>query len=70
VPRDDRDKSEFATRRAATDNVIAERHAGFDLAAQDITPKSHRPSFSVVGEGSKTANQAYLDGYAKINWKK
>jgi hypothetical protein len=49
--------------------VLAERHAGFDLAAQDRTPKSHRPSFSVVGEGSKTANQAYLDGYAKINWK-
>jgi len=47
---------------------MAERHAGFDLAAQDITPKSHRPSFSVVGEGSKSANRAYQEGYAAINW--
>ena len=70
MPRDDRDKSEFATRRAATDQALAERHAGFDLAAQDITPKYHRPSFSVVGEGSKTANAAYQKGYEAINWMK
>lgn len=70
MPRDDRDKSEFATRRAATDTQLAERHAGFDLAAQDITPKYHRPHFAVVGEGSKSANQAYQEGYERIDWSK
>jgi hypothetical protein len=69
VPRDDRDIAKSNCRRADTDREMASRHAGFDRAAQDITPKYHRPSFSVVGEGSKTANRAYLDGYAKINWK-
>ena len=70
MPRDSQDKAAFATRRAATDQTMAERHAGFDRAAQDITPKYHRPSFSVVGEGSKSANQAYQDGYARIDWSK
>ena len=66
----EQDKRQLGERRTATDSVLAERHAGFDLAAQDITPKSHRPSFSVVGEGSKTANQAYQEGYASIDWSK
>ena len=66
----DQDKRQLSERKTATDAVLAERHAGFDRAAQDITPKYHRPSFSVVGEGSKTANAAYQRGYEQIDWNK
>ena len=66
----DQDKRQLSERKTATDAVLAERHAGFDRAAQDITPKYHRPSFSGVGEGSKSANAAYAANYDKINWSK
>ena len=66
----DTEKQQLNGRKADTDAVIAERHAGFDLAAQDITPKYHRPHFAVVGEGSKTANTAYAENYDKIDWSK
>jgi len=64
----EQDKRQLGERRTATDSVLAERHAGFDLAAQDITPKHHRPHFAVVGEGTKSANAAYQANYGLINW--
>jgi hypothetical protein len=70
MPWTDTDRAEVKERKDSTKAVLEERHAGFDKAAQDITPKYHRPSFSVVGEGSKSANTAYLDGYARIDWSK
>ena len=64
----DQEKRQLNERKADTDAVIAERHAGFDLAAQDITPKYHRPHFAVVGEGTKSATDKYRKNYARINW--
>ena len=55
-------------RTSASDAVMAERHRGFDLSAQDNHMKYERPSFSVVGEGSKSANEKYQRGYALIDW--
>ena len=66
----DTEKQQLNGRKADTDAVIAERHAGFDLAAQDITPKYHRPHFAVVCEGSKTAIDNYQSNYKKIDWSK
>lgn len=51
--------------RAISDATIAERHKGFDLAAQDITPKYHRPHFAVVGEGTKSSQDAYREGWER-----
>jgi len=70
MPWDERDDRKLKERKAATDAVMAERHAGFDLAAQDNTAKFERPSFSVVGEGSRSANDNYRRGYALIDWSK
>lgn len=68
MPRDERDETALKTRKKATDAVLDERHRGFDLGAQDITPKYHRPHFAVVGEGSKSANEAFRRGYGLIDW--
>lgn len=65
MPRDDRDTSELTARKKATDAVLDERHRGFDLAAQDTTPKYFRPHFAVVGEGTKSATDAYRDGWER-----
>ena len=70
MPWTDTDQAEVKQRKATNATLLEERHAGFDKAAQDITPKYHRPSFSVVGEGSKSANAAYAANYDKINWSK
>ena len=56
--------------RAADDAKLSERHAGFDLAAQDNTAKFERPSFAVVGEGTASANDNYRRGYSLIDWSK
>ena len=64
----DTEKQQLNGRKADTDAVIAERHAGFDLAAQDITPKYHRPHFAVVGEGTKSATDNYRANYDRIDW--
>jgi hypothetical protein len=61
--------SELKSNRRAQDRVLADRHRGFDLAAQDITPKYHRPHFAVVGEGTREARTAYERGYAAIDWR-
>lgn len=56
--------------RAHSDAVLAERHRGFDLAAKDNTMKYERPSFSVVGEGTKESQDKYRENYDKIDWGK
>ena len=70
MSRTGQDKRQLSERKTATDAVLAERHAGFDRAAQDRTPKYHRPHFAVVGEGSKSANSNYAENYDRINWSK
>ena len=59
-------KREIAQRRQVQDARDAVRHREFDLQAQDKTPKSDRPHFAVVGEGSKSANDKYRIGYERI----
>ena len=54
--------------RAHSDTVMAERHAMFDAQAQDVHQKHERPRFAVVGEGTRSANEAYRRGYEQINW--
>ena len=56
--------------RALQDKELAERHAGFDAQAKDNTMKYERPSFTVVGEGSKAAQKNYRDNYPNIDWSK
>jgi len=58
----------LATNRAVQDAIMSERHRGFDLSAKDNHMKYERPKFAVVGEGTKTANDKYHAGYAKIDW--
>ena len=65
---DTRTDYETDVRRARDDTVLAERHAQYDLAAQDKTPKSARPHFAVVGEGSKNAGENFRRGYAALDW--
>lgn len=63
-----RPDKELSRNRRSQDRVMAERHRGFDLAAQDNTPKYHRPHFAVVGEGTREARTAYERGYDAIDW--
>lgn len=57
------------TQRAAQDRMMAERHAGFDRAAQDTTMKYERVSFAVVGEGSKDSSYRFRENYDLIDWR-
>ena len=59
-------QAELRDRRAAQDIVLRERHRQFDLLAQDKTAKFQRFRFSVVGEGSRSANENYLRNYERI----
>jgi len=61
-------RREVVAARAAQDRRDAIRHAGFDLEAQDHTQKYERPHFAVVGEGTRSAREAYDRGYAQIDW--
>ncbi len=65
----EQDKRELDQRKAASDVVMAERHAGWDLSAKDHHAKSERFRFSVVGEGTRTAQERYRAGYKKIDWR-
>ena len=56
---------EIAAGRAATDQIMAARHAEFDLSAQDTHMKYERPSFIVV-----TASEAFRAGYDLVDWGK
>ena len=59
---------ELAQRRRAQDARDAALHRQFDLQAQDNTMKYERPVFSVVGEGSRTANDNFRSNYDRIDW--
>jgi len=59
---------DVAARRAGQDARDAARHAAFDLQAQDKTAKFERPVFSVVGEGSRAAQDAFRSNYDRIDW--
>lgn len=61
-------QADRTARRAAADTALRARHAQFDLQAQDRTPKSARPKFAVVGEGSMTAQENYARNYDRIEW--
>lgn len=61
-------RSEVRERRRKQDVRDAERHRGFDLAAQDSRMKYERFHFAVVGEGSQSANENYRRGYDAVNW--
>lgn len=54
---------ERTSRKAAQDRHDAARHREWDLSAQDRHVKSERCRFSVVGEGSLTAQENYRIGY-------
>ena len=56
--------------RAISDAAMEKRHEMFDLQAQDNTMKYERPSFSVVGEQTRSSNQKYAEGYERIDWTK
>jgi len=68
VPWDERDQRKKDQRVMASQAAADERHAGFDLSAQDNHSKFERPHFAVVGEGTKAAQDAYRENYDKINW--
>lgn len=63
-------QADLKANRAAQDIVRRERHARWDLQAQDRTPKSARPHFAVVGEGSRASQEAYRRGYDAIVWRR
>jgi hypothetical protein len=58
-------RRELMQRRRGADARDREIHRAFDLMAQDKTPKSARPVFSVVGEGSRSANENYVKGWER-----
>ncbi len=59
-------KREITVQRQKQDARDAVLHRQFDLQAQDITPKSDRPHFAVVGEGSRVAQDRYRHNYDRI----
>jgi hypothetical protein len=59
-------KAELRDRRAAQDVALRERHARWDVQAQDKRHKYERPHFAVLGEGSRSANENYLRNYDRI----
>lgn len=59
---------EIAAQRAVQDAVMSERHRGFDTSAKDIHMKYERPQFAIVGEGTRSAQEAYRKNYALIDW--
>ena len=60
----------ITAQRAVQDAVMAERHAGFDKSAKDVHMKYERPQFAVVGEGTKSAQDAYREGWERTFGKK
>ena len=60
----------LTAQRAVQDAVMAERHAGFDKSAKDTHMKYERPQFAVVGEGTKSAQDAYREGWERTFEKK
>jgi hypothetical protein len=64
--RDYQRREQLATQRRAQDRRDAAQAAIFDLAAQDLHHKHDRPHFAVVGEGTRTAQDAYRAGWDRI----
>ena len=64
----EQDQTKKDRRVSASNRVMDARHRQWDLTAQDKTPKSARPHFAVVGEGSRTARENFLNGYRQIDW--
>jgi len=58
--------AERTVRRAAADTALRARHDQFDLQAQDKTAKFERHHFAVVGEGSRSSQEAYRQNYDRI----
>jgi len=58
--------AERTVRREAADTALRARHDQFDLQAQDKTAKFERHHFAVVGEGSRSAQDAYRAGWDRI----
>ena len=61
--------AELQANRSAQNHVMAERHAGFNRAAQGNTMKYERNSFAVVGEGSKDSSLHFRTNYDLIDWR-
>lgn len=59
-------RRDIAAQRQAQDARDAVLHRQFDLQAQDQHHKHDRPSFSVVGEGSRAAQERYRVNYQRI----
>jgi hypothetical protein len=59
---------ELAANRRTQDTLMAKQHREWDLSARDNHAKSERPHFTVVGEGSLTAQDAYRTRYDLIDW--
>lgn len=57
---------ERAARNAAQDRFLDAQHARFDATAGEVRAKWERYSFAVVGEGSKTSQDAYRAGWERI----
>ena len=58
----------LAANRRAQDRIMAERHHQWDVSAQDNHAKSERAHFAVVGEGTRSALDAYRVNYSLIDW--
>lgn len=59
---------ERQAQRAVQDAAMSQQHHEFDLSAQDMHHKYERCHFAVVGEGTRSAQEAYRRGYDGINW--
>ena len=70
MPWDERDDRKKTERVDASKAAADERHAGFDLSAQDNHAKYERPHFAVVGEGTRSARENFERGYDLIDWTK
>jgi len=59
-------KPEIQARRARQDQEMARVHAYLDEAAKDNRMKYERPSFAVVGEGTRSSQERYRQGWEAI----
>jgi hypothetical protein len=56
------------SRREAAGRSDAALCRTLDAQAQQVTMKYERPSFAVIGESSRAAQDAYRYGYDAIDW--
>lgn len=60
---------ELREQRRLQDHALAQLTHDFDISAQDTHSKSERAHFAVVGEGSRSAMEAYRANYETIDWR-